>query len=61
MESAEEAATPPRRAMVRTPGEVDWYSLDKTKFAANGVGLFAGVSTLLHPLSVVKTRLQTLE
>lgn len=38
------------------PPEVDWDRLDKRRFAANGIGLFSAVTTLLYPLSVIKTR-----
>ena len=32
--------------------------LDKTKFHLKGAVLFFAVSTILHPISVVKTRIQ---
>lgn len=32
--------------------------LDKTKFFLVGAGLFSGVSALLYPVSVIKTRMQ---
>jgi solute carrier family 25 protein 44 len=38
------------------PPEVDWDSLDKRRFMLQGVGLFTGVTTLLYPLTVLKTR-----
>ncbi|KAH7433634.1 hypothetical protein KP509_07G078500 [Ceratopteris richardii] len=38
--------------------EIGWDKLDKTKFFVVGGGLFSGVSTLLYPISVVKTRMQ---
>eukprot|EP00250_Pteridium_aquilinum_P006456 c16379_g1_i1 orf=111-1076(+) len=38
--------------------EIGWDRLDKTKFYVVGAGLFSGVSTLLYPISVVKTRMQ---
>jgi len=36
--------------------EVDWETLDKRKFFVYGTGLFSGVTVLLFPLSVIKTR-----
>ncbi|KAL8475881.1 hypothetical protein ACS0TY_028512 [Phlomoides rotata] len=38
--------------------EVDWSKLDKNKFYAYATGLFSGVTVVLYPISVVKTRLQ---
>ncbi|KAI5073261.1 hypothetical protein GOP47_0011274 [Adiantum capillus-veneris] len=38
--------------------EIGWDRLNKTKFYVIGAGLFSGVSTLLYPISVVKTRMQ---
>jgi solute carrier family 25 protein 44 len=38
--------------------EIDWERLDKTKFFLVGAGLFSGISCLLYPLTVVKTRVQ---
>ncbi|KAG0576786.1 hypothetical protein KC19_5G107600 [Ceratodon purpureus] len=38
--------------------EINWDRLDKTKFFLVGAGLFSGVSALLYPVSVVKTRMQ---
>lgn len=38
--------------------EINWERLDKTKFFVVGTGLFTGVTTLLFPFSVIKTRLQ---
>ncbi len=54
-------SAPPRVPPPRAPGEVDWHTLDKQRFLLSGVLLFGGASTLLYPLSVVKTRLQTIE
>ena len=49
-------AVPAARLPGAPPPEVDWDSLDKRRFLANGVGLFTGVTTLLFPLTVIKTR-----
>lgn len=38
--------------------EINWDNLDKTKFYVVGAGLFTGVTVVLYPVSVVKTRLQ---
>lgn len=38
------------------PVEVDWERLDKRKFLVLGTGLFSGVTCLLYPMSVIKTR-----
>ena len=49
-------AAPAARLPGAPPPEVDWDQLDKRRFLANGVGLFTGVTTLLFPLTVLKTR-----
>ncbi|KAF5830214.1 mitochondrial carrier domain-containing protein [Dunaliella salina] len=36
--------------------DIDWSRIDKTKFFVHGLGLFSGVTTMLFPLSVIKTR-----
>ncbi|KAL5080344.1 hypothetical protein RYX36_008765 [Vicia faba] len=38
--------------------EVNWNRLDVMKFYVGGVGLFSGITVLLYPISVVKTRMQ---
>lgn len=38
--------------------EINWDRLDKTKFFVVGTGLFSGVTLMLYPFSVIKTRLQ---
>ncbi|PIN06355.1 hypothetical protein CDL12_21077 [Handroanthus impetiginosus] len=38
--------------------EINWDKLDKTKFYVVGAGIFTGVTVVLYPISVVKTRLQ---
>ncbi|PKA64934.1 putative mitochondrial adenine nucleotide transporter BTL1 [Apostasia shenzhenica] len=38
--------------------EINWDTLDKTKFYVIGAGLFTGVTVALYPVSVVKTRMQ---
>ncbi|EFJ20304.1 hypothetical protein SELMODRAFT_415629 [Selaginella moellendorffii] len=43
---------------LRLPADVDWYMLDKTKFFMLGAGLFSGVSAMLYPIVVIKTRQQ---
>ncbi|MEW5310693.1 MAG: hypothetical protein WDW38_002464 [Sanguina aurantia] len=43
-------------SLSRQPAEVDWESLDKTKFFYTGALMFSGVTTMLFPLSVLKTR-----
>lgn len=43
-------------SLSRQPAEVDWESLDKGKFVYTGALMFSGVTTLLFPLSVLKTR-----
>lgn len=39
-----------------TPTHVALPRLDKRRFFTIGVGLFSGITTVLYPLSVVKTR-----
>eukprot|EP00798_Chlamydomonas_sp_ICE-L_P011582 gene11582-34282_t len=41
----------------RSP-EIDWDSIDKTKFIVYGLGAFSGVTTLLYPMVVIKTKVQ---
>ncbi|XP_054785021.1 uncharacterized protein LOC129291584 isoform X2 [Prosopis cineraria] len=38
--------------------EINWDKLDKTKFYVVGAGIFTGITVVLYPVSVVKTRLQ---
>ncbi|OMP01410.1 Endoplasmic reticulum-adenine nucleotide transporter [Corchorus capsularis] len=38
--------------------EINWDKLDKTKFYVVGAGIFTGLTVVLYPVSVVKTRLQ---
>ncbi|KAI3784936.1 hypothetical protein L1987_44044 [Smallanthus sonchifolius] len=38
--------------------EINWDKLDKTKFYVVGGGIFSGLTVVLYPISVVKTRLQ---
>ncbi|PRW59482.1 solute carrier family 25 member 44 [Chlorella sorokiniana] len=40
---------------------IDWSRLDKKKFFVVGAGLFSGLTTMLYPLSVIKTRQMALE
>lgn len=48
-------------APARQPQETNWDNINRTKFVTSGVLLFGTASTLLYPLSVAKTRLQTYE
>eukprot|EP00884_Botryococcus_braunii_P021323 jgi/Botrbrau1/7875/Bobra.9_2s0051.1 len=50
---------PPQRGLA--PEEIDWTRLDKQKFFFVGAALFSGLTTLLFPLSVIKTRQMALE
>jgi solute carrier family 25 protein 44 len=54
--SAAQNRTPAGIALPQT--EINWDRLDKTKFFVVGAGLFSGVSALLYPVSVLKTRMQ---
>ena len=38
------------------PKEVTWGALDKKKFFVIGAGMFSGVTCMLYPLTVIKTR-----
>lgn len=51
-------AAPSTRAPPYGQTEINWDKLDKTKFYVVGAGLFTGVTVVLYPVSVVKTRLQ---
>ena len=50
------SSTPGIHTPSKPPGEVDWDTLDKTKFFLGGAGLFSGVTCCLYPLTVIKTR-----
>lgn len=54
--SAAQNRTPAGISLPQT--EINWDRLDKTKFFVVGAGLFSGVSALLYPVSVLKTRMQ---
>uniref|UniRef100_A0A7S3ENF5 Solute carrier family 25 member 44 n=1 Tax=Rhodosorus marinus TaxID=101924 RepID=A0A7S3ENF5_9RHOD len=45
----------------RNVADVDWEALDKAKFFTSGLFLFSGATTLLYPLSVIKTRQMVLD
>ncbi|KAK9836519.1 hypothetical protein WJX74_002116 [Apatococcus lobatus] len=45
----------------KAPADVDWNRLDKTKFLVYGAGIFSSVTTVLFPLSVIKTRQMAIE
>ncbi|GAV84940.1 Mito_carr domain-containing protein [Cephalotus follicularis] len=44
--------------MIEMPAEIDWQMLDKSKFFFLGAALFSGVSAMLYPVVVIKTRQQ---
>ncbi|KAI3997502.1 hypothetical protein MKX01_008109 [Papaver californicum] len=43
---------------IHIPTDVNWDMLDKSKFFILGAGLFSGVSFILYPVVVLKTRQQ---
>ncbi|KAL3824481.1 hypothetical protein ACJIZ3_020510 [Penstemon smallii] len=43
---------------IHIPAEIDWQMLNKSKFFFLGATLFSGVSTVLYPVVVLKTRQQ---
>lgn len=43
---------------IHIPAEIDWETLDKSKFFFLGAALFSGVSATLYPVVVLKTRQQ---
>ncbi|GMY28004.1 solute carrier family 25 member 44-like [Fagus crenata] len=51
-----EATTAPDMALADT--DINWHRLDKTRFHIIGAILFTAQSALLHPIAVVKTRMQ---
>uniref|UniRef100_A0A7C9CDN5 Mitochondrial carrier protein n=1 Tax=Opuntia streptacantha TaxID=393608 RepID=A0A7C9CDN5_OPUST len=53
-----EVGTPPQLAEALADTNINWDRLDKTKFHVIGAILFTAQSALLHPTSVVKTRMQ---
>ncbi|KAI3423354.1 uncharacterized protein J3R85_011088 [Psidium guajava] len=51
-----DASPPPELALADT--DINWERLDKIRFHIIGAVLFTAQSALLHPVSVVKTRMQ---
>ncbi|KAK9078483.1 hypothetical protein SSX86_002540 [Deinandra increscens subsp. villosa] len=47
-------------AEIHVPADIDWEMLDKSKFFFLGAALFSGVSGMLYPIVVLKTRKQVL-
>lgn len=45
---------------IHLPADIDWEMLDKSKFFFLGAALFSGVSGMLYPTVVLKTRQQVL-
>ncbi|KAL8235177.1 hypothetical protein R6Q59_021277 [Mikania micrantha] len=45
---------------IHVPADIDWEMLDKSKFFFLGAALFSGVSGMLYPIVVLKTRKQVL-
>ncbi|KAH7547094.1 hypothetical protein FEM48_Zijuj01G0270600 [Ziziphus jujuba var. spinosa] len=43
---------------IHIPAEIDWQMLDKSKFFFLGAALFSGVSAVLYPVVLLKTRQQ---
>lgn len=43
---------------IHIPADIDWEMLDKSKFFFLGAALFSGVSGILYPVVVLKTRQQ---
>ncbi|KAI9160405.1 hypothetical protein LWI28_007802 [Acer negundo] len=43
---------------IDVPGEIEWQMLNKWKFFIHGAALFSGVSAVLYPVVVLKTRQQ---
>ncbi|KAI8529695.1 hypothetical protein RHMOL_Rhmol12G0244800 [Rhododendron molle] len=43
---------------IHIPAEINWETLDKSKFFFLGAALFSGVSATLYPIVVLKTRQQ---
>ena len=41
--------------------DIEWERIDKGRFFVVGTGVFSGITTCLFPLSVIKTRMMTLE
>ncbi|KAK9054965.1 hypothetical protein SSX86_026044 [Deinandra increscens subsp. villosa] len=48
------------RIEIRLPADIHWETLDKSKFFFLGAALFSGVSSMLYPVAVLKTRQQVL-
>lgn len=51
----------PQASILSHQTQISWERIDKTKFHVLGAGLFSAVSAVLHPISVVKTRIQVAE
>ncbi|PWA54703.1 solute carrier family 25 member 44 [Artemisia annua] len=48
------------RIEINLPTDINWDMLDKSKFFYLGAALFSGVSSMLYPVVVLKTRQQVL-
>ncbi|KAL8206106.1 hypothetical protein R6Q57_009657 [Mikania cordata] len=48
------------KIQIHLPDDIHWEMLDKSKFFFLGAALFSGVSTVLYPVTVLKTRQQVL-
>ena len=48
------------RPALQSP-EIEWERINKSRFFVMGTGVFSGITTCLFPLSVIKTRMMTLE
>ena len=44
-----------------TSPDIAWERIDKKRFFVVGTGVFSGITTCLFPLSVIKTRMMTLD
>ncbi|KAM7254523.1 hypothetical protein ACFE04_003903 [Oxalis oulophora] len=54
----EESSRSSESKEVHLPADINWEMLDKSKFFFLGAGLFSGISTLLYPVVLIKTRQQ---
>eukprot|EP00898_Chlorokybus_atmophyticus_P007189 jgi/Chlat1/7471/Chrsp6S07476 len=57
-DESQQRANPASSVAAKT--EVNWDKLDKQKFFVVGTALFTGLSAVLYPITVVKTRMQVL-
>ena len=50
----------PQSSSMRNSSEIKWSDIDQVRFFTVGTFLYTGITICLHPVGVIKTRLQVL-